>query len=101
MGTRGLYLALGLSERQALFLVLLPQALRRILPPLTNELANVIKASALLSVISVNKLTKVANDVIFVHFVVIEVLIEMTCLYLAIVGGLMWLSRWLEQRNPA
>ena len=100
-GQRENALALGLSERQALFLVLLPQALRRILPPLTNELANVIKASALLSVISVNELTKVANDVIFVHFVVIEVLIEMTCLYLAIVGGLMWLSRWLEQRNPA
>ncbi len=100
-GQRENALALGLSERQSLFLVLLPQALRRILPPLTNELANVIKASALLSVISVNELTKVANDVIFVHFVVIEVLIEMTCLYLAIVGGLMWLSRWLEQRNPA
>ena len=100
-GQRESALALGLSERQTLFLVLLPQALRRILPPLTNELANVIKASALLSVISVNELTKVANDLIFVHFVVIEVLIEMTLLYLVIVGGLMWLSRWLEQRNPA
>ena len=73
-GQRENALALGLGERQTLFLVLLPQALRRILPPLTNELANVIKASALLSVISVNELTKVANDVIFVHFVVVEVL---------------------------
>ena len=100
-GQRENALALGLGERQTLFLVLLPQALRRILPPLTNELANVIKASALLSVISVNELTKVANDVIFVHFVVVEVLIEMTLLYLVIVGGLMWLSRRLEQRNPA
>ena len=36
--------------------------------PLTNELANVIKATSLLSVISVNELTKVANDLIFVHF---------------------------------
>lgn len=100
-GQRENALALGLSERQTLFLVLVPQALRRILPPLTNELANVIKASALLSVISVNELTKVANDIIFVHFVVIEVLIELTVLYLVIVGGLMWLSRWLERRNPA
>ena len=63
-------LALGLSPWQTLFLVLLPQALRRILPPLTNELVNVIKASALLSVISVNELTKVANELIFIHFVV-------------------------------
>ena len=51
-------LAVGLSPWQTLFLVLLPQALRRILPPLTNELVNVIKASALLSVISVNELTR-------------------------------------------
>ncbi len=100
-GQRESALALGLGETRTLFLVLLPQALRRILPPLTNELANVIKASALLSVISVNELTKVANDLIFVHFVVIEVLIELTVLYLIIVGALMWLSRWLEHRNPA
>ncbi len=100
-GQRECALALGLGEARTLFLVLVPQALRRILPPLTNELANVIKASALLSVISVNELTKVANDLIFVHFVVIEVLIQLTALYLVIVGTLMWLSRWLERRNPA
>ena len=92
-------LALGLSPWQTLFLVLMPQALRRILPPLTNELVNVIKASALLSVISVNELTKVANELIYIHFVVIEVLIELTVLYLVVVGSLMWLSRWLERRT--
>ena len=92
-------LALGLSPWQTLFLVLMPQALRRILPPLTNELVNVIKASALLSVISVNELTKVANELIYIHFVVIEVLIELTFLYLVVVGSLMWLSRWLERRT--
>jgi ABC-type amino acid transport system permease subunit len=90
--------ALGLSSLQTFFLVLLPQAVRRSLPPLTNELANVVKASSLLSVISVNELTKVANDLIFVHFVVIEVLIQLTLLYLLIVGALMAISRWLEAR---
>lgn len=90
--------ALGLSSLQTFFLVLLPQATRRSLPPLTNELANVIKASSLLSVISVNELTKVANDLIFMHFVVIEVLIQLTLLYLVIVGALMATSRWLEAR---
>lgn len=91
--------ALGLSRWQTFALVLLPQAIRRTLPPLTNELANVVKASSLLSVISVNELTKVANDLIFVHFVVIEVLIELTVLYLLIVGALMAASRWLEART--
>jgi polar amino acid transport system permease protein len=93
--------ALGLSSLQTFFLVLLPQAARRSLPPLTNELANVVKASSLLSVISVNELTKVANDLIFVHFVVIEVLIQLTLLYLLIVGALMATSRWLEARLQA
>ncbi|MEM0907195.1 MAG: amino acid ABC transporter permease [Pseudomonadota bacterium] len=90
--------ALGLPPKLSFRLVLLPQAIRRSLPPLTNELANIIKASSLLSVISVNELTKVANDLIFVHFVVVEVLIELTLLYLVIVGILMLLSRHLEAR---
>ena len=90
--------AIGLSRIQTFSLVLIPQALRLSLPPLTNELANVIKASSLLSVISVNELTKVANDLIFVHFVVIEVLIELTCLYLIIVGFLMFLSKYMEAK---
>ena len=100
-GQREASLALGLGPWQTLFLVLFPQALRRILPPLTNELVNVVKASALLSVISVNELTKVANELIYIHFVVIEVLIELTVLYLVVVGSLMWLSRWLERRSAS
>ncbi len=100
-GQRESAVSLGLSELQTLFLVLYPQAARRILPPLTNELANVIKASALLSVISVNELTKVANDIIFEYFVVIEVLIELAVLYIVIIGGLIWLSRAFERRTRA
>ena len=90
--------ALGLSRLQSFRLVLLPQAYRLSLPPLTNELANVIKATSLLSVISVNELTKVANDLIFVHFVVVEVIIQLTVLYLVIVGLLMLISKHLEAR---
>lgn len=90
--------ALGLSPLQIFFLIMLPQAARQSIPPLTNELANVVKASSLLSVISVNELTKVANDLIFVHFVVVEVLIELTGLYLIVVGALMLASRTLEAR---
>ena len=82
-------------------LVLLPQVVRRVLPPLTNELANVIKAAALLSVISVNELTKVANDLIFEYFVVVEVLIELAALYVIIIRSLLWLSKHLERRAKA
>ncbi len=88
--------ALGLSRLQTYWDVLLPQSLRLVLPPLTNELANLIKASSLLSVISVNELAKTGNDLIFQHFVVIEILVQVTLLYLLIIGSLDLLSRWLE-----
>ncbi len=91
-------LAVGMDRRMALIWILLPQALKRMIPPLTNELANVIKASSLLSVISVTELTKVGNDLIFQHFVVAEVLIPVAILYVLIVSLLTRTSRWLESR---
>ena len=52
----------------------------------------------MLSVISVNELTKVGNDLIFENFVVAEVLIPVAALYLIIVSVLSLLSRYLEER---
>jgi ABC-type amino acid transport system permease subunit len=75
----------------------LPQALRRILPPLTNEFANLIKASSLLSVISVHEISQVGNALIFETFVVIEILVQMAVLYLIIIGSVTMLSRRLER----
>jgi polar amino acid transport system permease protein len=95
-GQREAALSIGMNERMSLFYILLPQAGQRMLPTLTNELANVIKASSLLSVISVNELTKVGNALIFEHFVFAEVLIQVAIMYLIIVSLLMWLSSWLE-----
>ena len=89
---------LGLSNYQTLIYVLYPQIIKRSLPPITNELINVVKASALLSVISVNELTKIMNDVIFEYFVVIEVLLEATIMYLLIISVLVSISRYFERR---
>lgn len=91
--------ALGLGEWHTFWLVLAPQAIKAILPPFANEVANLVKASALLSVISLNELTKVGNDIIYENFVVIEVLIELTFAYLVIVGSMMWVARYLEARR--
>ena len=89
---------LGLNNFQILIYVLYPQIIKRSLPPITNELINVVKASALLSVISVNELTKIMNDVIFEYFVVIEVLLEATIMYLIIISVLVYISRYFEKR---
>jgi polar amino acid transport system permease protein len=97
-GQRDAALAVGMDDTTALLFVLLPQAAPQMVPPLTNEMANAIKASSLLSVISVNELTKVGNDLIFEHFIAVEVLLEVAVLYLLIVGTLTRLSRYLEMR---
>ena len=89
---------LGLNKFQILIYILYPQIIKRSLPPITNELINVIKASALLSVISVNELTKIMNDVIFEYFVVIETLIEATVMYLIIISFLLAASRYFERK---
>jgi polar amino acid transport system substrate-binding protein len=50
--------ALGLAPRQTLRYVLLPQALRHALPPMTNDFVSLLKDSSLVSVITVIELTK-------------------------------------------
>lgn len=95
-GQKEAALAIGMDDRMALVQILFPQAAKRMLPALTNELANVIKASSLLSVISVNELTKVGNALIFENFVFAEVLLQVAVLYLVIVGALTQLSAYLE-----
>lgn len=50
--------ALGLTSNQTMRYVVLPQAIRIIVPPLTNELINVLLNSSLVSIIGVTELTK-------------------------------------------
>lgn len=97
-GQREAALAIGMSEPLALWVILLPQATRRMIPALTNELINVIKASALLSVIAVNELTKVGNALIYRTFYFVEVLIEVALLYMIVIGLISWLSNYLEKK---
>jgi polar amino acid transport system permease protein len=54
--------ALGFSDRQTLRLVILPQSLRRILPPWTNLCASVSMASALAALVGVSELLHTATD---------------------------------------
>lgn len=54
--------ALGLTPRQTMFRIILPQTLRRIIPPLSNETITLMKDTALATVIAVPDLLKVAKD---------------------------------------
>lgn len=90
--------SLGMGKWKTLIFILLPQAARRMIPALTNELVNTVKASALLSVIAVNELTKITNKIIYETFYFFEVLIISAILYIIIIALLTSLAKYFENR---
>jgi His/Glu/Gln/Arg/opine family amino acid ABC transporter permease subunit len=92
--------SIGLRHHQVLFHVLLPQSLRSVVPPATNELITLVKGSALLSVISVYELTRAGQAVIAVHFAPFEIFVLIALYYYLTVSLLAWLSRRLERKLP-
>jgi His/Glu/Gln/Arg/opine family amino acid ABC transporter permease subunit len=92
--------SIGMVPRQILTYILLPQALRPIVPPLTNELISMTKNTSLLSVISVYELTRAGQAIISVHFVPFEIYLLLALYYYALIKALSYLSRWIERRMP-
>lgn len=92
--------AIGMTHAQSLVYILLPQALRPMVPPLTNELITMTKNTSLLSVISVYELTRAGQAIVSVHFVPFEIYLLLALYYYAIIKTLSWVSRRLESRMP-
>lgn len=76
--------SLGLSHVQALRHVVLPQAVRRILPPLASEFIALVKDSSLAYVIGLEELTMATRNVQSAAYMTFEPWIATACLYLAI-----------------
>jgi polar amino acid transport system permease protein len=76
--------SLGLVPLQLLRLVILPQAFRRILPPLAGQLVSLIKTSSIVSLISIQELTFSAGEVAVTTGAVFEVWLTAAAMYLAI-----------------
>ena len=93
--------AIGMRPSQILVFILLPQAYRQMVPPLTNELISLVKNSSLLSVISVYELTRAGQAIISVHFVPFEIYTLLALYYYALIKALSWLSIQLERRLPS
>ena len=90
--------ALGLSHRQALLHVLLPQTFRRILPTLGNDLISLLKDSSLVSVLGVRDITQEARLYASSTFRYTESLTLLALLYLALTLLLALGVKALEQR---
>src|ERR1700761_1243766 len=91
-------LSIGMTERQSIQFILLPQSLRRVTPPLTNELITLVKSSSLLSVISITELTRSAQLIIAEKFVPFELYAALAVYYLVIISALSWASEAVEKR---
>jgi polar amino acid transport system permease protein len=94
-------LSQGMTRKQVFRLVLLPQALRRMIPPLTGEFVSLVKDSSLLGVIGVLELSKAADEARSEQHRTFEILLPVAVLYLAITFPLSRLARWLELRQHA
>ncbi len=90
--------ALGLSWWQQMRDIIMPQALRRVLPPLANEFINTLKYSAIVSVISIQELTFQGMQVMAATHVTIEVWLTITAMYLIMCLMLSFGVQWLERR---
>jgi His/Glu/Gln/Arg/opine family amino acid ABC transporter permease subunit len=91
-------LSVGMTNRQSIMFILLPQSLRRITPPLTNEIITLVKSSSLLSVISISELTRSAQVIIAERFVPFELFAELAVFYLVMISVLSWFSEFVEKR---
>ncbi len=98
MGQREAAMSIGMTEGKAMRLIIVPQAARRMIPPLTNELSNLVKASSILSVIAVFELTKAGNAIIAANYRYVEVLTLQALLYFIVIQTLSWGTKYLETR---
>ena len=91
--------ALGLTYFQRMRFIVLPQAIRRILPPLGNQLIYMLKMSSLISVIGMQELTRRANELVVTEYRPLEIytflVLEYLVLILIVSAGVRWLERHL------
>lgn len=97
-GQREAALSIGMTEWQSMCLVVLPQAVRRILPPLAGQFITLTKDSSLVSVIAVTDLTYVVKNIVTNTFRAFEVWLAIAVFYFVLSFALSLVVRMLERR---
>jgi polar amino acid transport system permease protein len=92
---------IGLTYGQTMRYVILPQAIRRILPPLANQFIYIVKMSAFASVIGMQELTRRANELVVTEYRPLEIYTLLILEYLVLVLIISFFVRWLERRMGA
>jgi polar amino acid transport system permease protein len=90
--------AIGLTFRKTLVFVLMPQALRAILPTWINTGAELVKASTLVSIIGVGELLLKTQEIVGRNFLTLEFYLVAGFLYLVVNYGIERLGKAVERR---
>ncbi len=91
-------LALGMTRWQALRHIIIPQAVRVVLPPTTNDFIALLKDSSLVSVITMVELTRVYGQLAAMSYDYMGLGILTALMYVLIGLPFVRLSRWAEAR---
>lgn len=97
-GQREAALASGLTRLQTMRSIILPQAFRLVLPPLTNEFVTMLKDSSLVSTLAIAELLRTGREIVAWKVNVFSPFAGVTLLYLAMTLPLTHLARHLERR---
>jgi polar amino acid transport system permease protein len=90
--------SLGMSYTQSMLHIILPQAMRRILPPLAGQFISLIKDSSLLGIIAIRELTKAAREAVTASLQPFEIYLAAAVLYLVLTFTLSMYVQRLEKR---
>jgi polar amino acid transport system permease protein len=91
-------LSVGMSYWQGMRNIILPQALRRMVPPFLNVAADFMKASSLVSVVGVFELLRQANNLISNSWRPLEIYTTVGIVYFIIIYPIVWITGQLEVR---
>jgi polar amino acid transport system permease protein len=89
--------SLGMKPMQTMRRIVIPQAMRSVIPPLGNEVISVLKITALVSVISGSDLMTEVQNIYAQNYQVIPLLAVASIWYLAVTTALTIPQRWLER----
>jgi His/Glu/Gln/Arg/opine family amino acid ABC transporter permease subunit len=89
--------SLGLSRVQIMRLVILPQAVRSILPALGNQFVYMLKMSSILSIIGFPELTRRSNELVVTEYRPLEIYSFLVIEYLVLILAASWLMRRFER----
>ena len=90
--------SLGMNVFQSMIHIILPQAIKRILPPLAGQFISLIKDSSLVSVIAITDLTKSGREIITSTFATFEVWLTVAAMYLVVTSVMSQAVFYMERR---